>query len=249
MVRHRTTDMRGYIDASGKQVVAPKFEHAFDFQEGLALVQLGGKWGYIDRYGEFAIEPQFRYAGGFVRGQAVVGVTDPEEPSRGLAGIVDRRGQFIVKPQYSSIYTPHDGFYIADFRQLIDVRGMPVLESRFRRLGFTDDAKLIGKTDKGLELLDFAGNRHLVGQYSEIALDVSEGLRAVGKMVDGQHKCGYADVGGNVVIPLQFDYAENFDHGLARVAVDIDVHIPGNVLGGVWGYIDKEGNWVWHPTR
>ncbi|ECL3693363.1 WG repeat-containing protein, partial [Campylobacter coli] len=49
----------GFIDKSGKFIVKPKFDEAWDFSEGLAAVGLNGKWGFIDKNGEFAIEPIF----------------------------------------------------------------------------------------------------------------------------------------------------------------------------------------------
>lgn len=33
-------------------VIDPQFEDAWPFSEGLALVEVGGKWGYVDKRGE-----------------------------------------------------------------------------------------------------------------------------------------------------------------------------------------------------
>lgn len=54
----------------------------------------------------------------------------------------------------------------------------------------------------------------------------SDGIGAVVK--DG--KWGYADVSGNVVIPVQFEYAGDFESGMARVR-----------LGGKYYFIDRKG--------
>ncbi|MHC4489349.1 MAG: WG repeat-containing protein [Planctomycetota bacterium] len=49
----------GYIDNSGKVVIAQQYDDARDFSEGLARVNISGKWGYIDRYGDIFIEATF----------------------------------------------------------------------------------------------------------------------------------------------------------------------------------------------
>ncbi|EGQ2639350.1 WG repeat-containing protein, partial [Campylobacter coli] len=49
----------GFIDRSGKFVIEPKFDDAWNFNEGLAGVELNGKWGFIDKSGKIVIEPKF----------------------------------------------------------------------------------------------------------------------------------------------------------------------------------------------
>lgn len=60
----------GYINRRGVMVIAPQFEAAFGFSDGLAGVVVGGKRGFITYDGRFAIEPQFddfwRHDGGVV---------------------------------------------------------------------------------------------------------------------------------------------------------------------------------------
>jgi hypothetical protein len=45
----------GYIDKTGKIVIKPQFDKAYDFSEGLASISLNGKWGFIDNTGKIAI--------------------------------------------------------------------------------------------------------------------------------------------------------------------------------------------------
>ena len=56
----------------GKFAITPQFDYAYDYADGLAEVQIGGKWGYIDKTGKFAINPQFDLAGHFADGLAPV---------------------------------------------------------------------------------------------------------------------------------------------------------------------------------
>lgn len=53
----------GYINTKGKVVIAPIWNEALDFSEGLAAVAVGddenSKWGFIDSTGKVVIEPQY----------------------------------------------------------------------------------------------------------------------------------------------------------------------------------------------
>ena len=43
----RADGLYGYVDIDGQWVIAPRFESAQPFSEGLAAVCQGGLWGYI----------------------------------------------------------------------------------------------------------------------------------------------------------------------------------------------------------
>src|SRR5450755_4187685 len=62
----------GYIGKSGKLVIAPQFDLAFDFSEGLAIVSIGDRFGFIDRSGRIVISPKYSDARNFSEGLAPV---------------------------------------------------------------------------------------------------------------------------------------------------------------------------------
>jgi hypothetical protein len=62
----------GYVDASGKIVIAPRFDGADAFSEGLAVVLDSGRFGYIDPRGTLAIPAVYRHARPFRDGYAPV---------------------------------------------------------------------------------------------------------------------------------------------------------------------------------
>lgn len=62
----------GYVDALGRIIIAPRFDGADTFSEGLALVLDRGRFGYIDPLGRFAIPAVFRHALPFRDGFAQV---------------------------------------------------------------------------------------------------------------------------------------------------------------------------------
>jgi len=85
--------------------------------------------------------------------------------------------------------------------------------------------------------IDKLGNLIIETQF-DYALAFSEGLAAVRVGDEKQAKWGYIDKSGKYVIAPQFDGAESFSGGLAMVRI-----------GDKQGYIDKEGTWVWKPSR
>ena len=61
---------RGVLPYS--EFIAPKYEDASAFYEGLAAVKQNGKWGYIDETGKTVIPFQYDLALQFSEGKAVV---------------------------------------------------------------------------------------------------------------------------------------------------------------------------------
>ena len=77
----------GYLDKQGRMAIAPAYDEAEPFQNGLAAVNKDGRWGYIDRGGRWAIEPRYARASGFnAEGSAVV-----EADGRDV--LIDRQGK------------------------------------------------------------------------------------------------------------------------------------------------------------
>ncbi len=72
------TTSYGYIDKSGRVKIAPQFDAAGDFSDGLALVAIADRYGYIDDAGKFAINPQFDQGGNFQAGIAPVWIGNRE---------------------------------------------------------------------------------------------------------------------------------------------------------------------------
>lgn len=109
----------GYVDRSGREVIAMQFLDAGDFAEGLAHVNTGGgvkseegslcgppsSYGYIDKTGAFVIKPQFTHAFRFQSGRARVTLGHIQYVGRclccgprfiGRYGYIDRGGVFVA---------------------------------------------------------------------------------------------------------------------------------------------------------
>ncbi|RTQ48167.1 WG repeat-containing protein [Hymenobacter gummosus] len=62
----------GYLDVQGRPVVAPQFESAQPFAEGLGAVRVAGRYGYLNARGQLQIPATYDYATGFRQGLAQV---------------------------------------------------------------------------------------------------------------------------------------------------------------------------------
>lgn len=103
----------GYVDASGTMVIAPRFDDAQAFSEGLAAVRIGnpedGKWGYINASGELVILPQFAGASFFCEGMAAV---TAGEFLDGKQGYINQQGIVVIRPEFELAGGFRNGFAI-----------------------------------------------------------------------------------------------------------------------------------------
>jgi hypothetical protein len=131
----------GYVDKTGKIVIAASFEDAEDFSEGLAPVRMPvdlswcleddsgsrvgstKKRGYIDKSGRIVIPAHFEYAGPFMEGLA--GVSNCSK-----SGFIDKTGKLIIPLQFDEVFAFHGGLaqvYLRDGRMgYIDKMGKTV---------------------------------------------------------------------------------------------------------------------------
>ena len=68
LIPYRKGDKWGYSDNSRSIKIAPKYEDAQWFSEGLAAVKIGGKWGYINKSGQMVIPAKYTVAKSFRKG-------------------------------------------------------------------------------------------------------------------------------------------------------------------------------------
>ena len=89
----------GFIDNRGKIIIAPRFEAAQPYSEGLAAVKREGRWGYIDRNGSEVIPIRYRTVQSFRNGVAIVDTGLPDHP----VGLIDTSGSWVTQPLFRSL--------------------------------------------------------------------------------------------------------------------------------------------------
>jgi hypothetical protein len=264
----------GYIDKQGKMSIEPQFKQAEDFSDGLALAltdkqqdELGAqKVGFIDRTGKFVIEPQFPFRGVFGSPDGkVAGFSEGLEWYReskpdAKTVIFDKKGQTVFEldakkeavggfsdglllvrmkgddhsesdrsyyeryPDYQNYYYDTSGKVV--FKMDDDKRFATPFHDGLARIanyeGENDDKGYIDKTGKEVIPLKY-----------KKAGDFSEGLAAVS---EGGGAYGFIDKTGKMVIEPKYQEVGDFHDGLAVVE-----------RSGIWGYIDKQGDWAFAP--
>jgi len=125
----------GYMDVDGNIVVEPRYDQGGEFSEGLAAVQLEGRWMFIDKSGTTVAQfpPEVVFAEPLSDGLSLV-TASVGEPSRKF-GYVGKSGQWAVKPVWEDANPFHDGFaYVGIWKNgmvaYIDHRGKRIWEGR-----------------------------------------------------------------------------------------------------------------------
>jgi hypothetical protein len=182
----------GYIDRSGKIVIAPQFAAGASFSEGVAVVWVETPdyafplAGVIDPSGSWVIPPQFDRIGDFHEGFARAKLNDQLGTWVLLSrsGTVRRVPSRDVSPNSMSIGEVSEG--LVSFSPTGD------------KFGFMDTAAALA----------------IQPIYTRVR-PFHEGLAAV-----CLEKCGFVDTHGQIVIPLKYEATLDFRKGRARVCAE-----------------------------
>jgi hypothetical protein len=224
----------GFISRSGKIVIKPQFDEIGEMSEGLLPVAVGikrdseagvpvsnGKWGYLGEDGRYAIKPQFPFAGSFSEGLA------PFAP-RGARGGYEHRG-------YQG---PMEKGYI-------DRTGRMVIPPKYLgTVGFSEGVAWVSHDDlcgainrRGDEVIPFKYDPEgtLGWWFRDGVAFVEEG--SYDPEEERYHPRYFVDKQGKRALPdARIDGALFFDHGVCLA-----------LAGGLWGLINREGEWVATP--
>jgi len=120
----------GYIDTSGKLIIAFQYEEANLFSEGLAAVKAVGKtYVYINKEGKSATKYEYSVANEFREGVALVAISIHDEKSGKILkyGYINHKGKYLFPPKtFNSAGPFRNGIARVVFNQkevLIDKHG------------------------------------------------------------------------------------------------------------------------------
>lgn len=222
-----TNGKYGYKDQSGKVIVEPIYDFAYEFSEGLAGVHvLGNRFGtgygrsirsgYLNTRGEEVIPLAYTNVRKFTGGLAWVNtgghfIDSPfsKQFTGGQWGLIDKTGKEIIPPKYSVVTDFSEGL------AAVNVGGHPLTGGGLWGFVDTTGKEIIPvKYEAGIRFPQFA-----------------EGLVAL--KLNGKY--GFVDKTGKEVIPFQYELAESFKDGKAKVFL---------TKGGLPFYIDKTGTQI-----
>lgn len=246
----------GFIGRDGKIAIPPEYDEVSPFSEGLALVRTGKKFGYVDRNGSVIVSPQFDQAFPFSEGLAGVKIEKK-------LGFIDKIGRFVIRPQFDND-DPHgmrDSYQMSIFKPssfseglaavkvdtlwgFIDKRGRFIISPDFTSArNFTGGVAWVSTPNGPVGRPIDKRGRYLSELGFIDSLFTSEGRTWIGTRgswimvtLDGSFDSWVKNEKGTK--PTEYSVVRPFSEGLALVGVD-----------GKWGYIDRDGKYVWHPTK
>ncbi|MDT4954445.1 MAG: hypothetical protein QOJ02_2583 [Acidobacteriota bacterium] len=235
-----------WIDRSGKIIHTGDGAEGAYFSDGLMPQVVNGKWGFIDKTFRLVIQPQFDWTSEFSEGRAEVSLGDKW-------GFIDTSGKVVVQIKYDLVWPFHDGLARVRYDTpngtvmtvegeqtayqynygFVDHDGNEVIPTQFAEATYFSEGYAFASPPNSdlLGIIDKKGNFVHAPEYEDGG-EFHEGLACAS--VKG--KWGYVDTSGAWVIPPTFSHAEDFWHGLARVAWKDAAQ---------YGYINKKGEVVW----
>jgi hypothetical protein len=240
----------GFIDSSGKFIVQPGFRYLWNFSEGLACAEMDNKYCFINRSGEIVIPPVFDNATDFDGGVAhaeLDGRSCIINPMGSVVFICTQEKDGDNRFEKEEIGRFADGLALVSGRYLA-----PLSDCSHDHPGCNgvcaDDPCSCPRSSLVCERCSSKYGYYINKNGKQIPMP--QGIVGIGDFIDGlalveeprsrrgsgQTCCrmGYINTQGEVVIAPQFDSAEDFADGIARVFTEDEE----------WRLIDKECNFV-----
>lgn len=245
LARVRLNRQYGFVDETGSEVIPLQYKNAHNFSEGLAAVQNDGGWLYIDRTGKPVLSlPKYI--------QVPIGAffTDRMMFSEGLALVrIDlvrydeiHNGVARLSDPYRYTYIDKNGKFLID-----------PLKGYHTARGFNEGMAVVGiyapghtettpKPKYTFGHIDKTGRLAVPLKYEDVK-PFRDGLAAV----KSNGLWGFVNKEGREIVPPQFAWAGDFNHGYARVARgEVEPGKEFNIYDkrAMWGVIGKDGRAV-----
>lgn len=228
------------INEEGNTVIGPNYSSIDDYNDGMFLVEQKGldKYGinevsnssYIDLSENILIGP-YDFIGHFHEDLALF-ITDD------LYGYLDKQGNIVIEPQFEYAYSFNEGIAFVDTDGdskygAINTNGEILFEEKYCNVDYFFEGHAVVTNEHNTPLIiDTYGKIiYKAERYPMSIGPFSNGLAAVSLGTISNEKCGYIDYTGNIIIPLDFDYAGTFIDGVAEVKIDdirFSIDLDGN---------------------
>lgn len=243
----------GFIDTSGKIIIEPNYYRVAQFSDGLCNVTIQKDTifqnAFIRTDGSIAFVSNYRNISPFAFGRATVEINDE-------VCIIDTLGKIVFNTHYPygggsplqdgivQVWGGTAGWvqeglsnvWRGDTTRYYDKDGNLLLE--MEGMGFSN-------FNNGLALVQINDKACFINKKGEIKIkperpeltyfDFSDGLAQV-VIAGSNHKAGFIDTTGKIVIPIQYHNIRDFKEGLAAFREK-----------DTWGFIDKTGKVVIKP--
>ena len=209
---------------TGEMVVPFKYDEVWDFNEGLAVVKLNGKYGYINKNGKEVTQLKYDREFHFSEGLAAVKLN-------GKYGYINKNGKEVIPIKYDDAFDFREGLAVVKLNEkygYINKNGKEVIPIKYDVVDDFSEGLAVVKLNGKYGYINKNGKEVIPIKYDDVD-DFREGLASV--KLNG--KRGFVDKSGKEVVPLKYAWAFSFREGLARVE-----------LNGKSGFVDKSGKEV-----
>ncbi len=223
----------GVMDATGKVLFNPNYDHLSKISGGCAIARIGSVWFILCADGkENQLQHQFKEMKEFNEGMAAFTSLD------GRNGFVNDKGEIVIQPKFNGVGNFTDGFAWArnfnDKLGFIDKKGEFVIQSKYDVVTPFDPIAKRATARIGKQTLI------LKEDGTEIITSVNITIK---KFVGGvalaseAGRWGYLDKDGKWLVSPKYENAYDFSYGIGVVE-----------LGGFWGIVGADGKILLEPT-
>lgn len=229
-----------YLDLTGKIVLEPDYDYAYDFVNGIAMVfnftdktKTSKKFGFIDKKGKVVIPCNLNDASQFSEGLAYVSNDE-------YKGYIDTTGKLIINLNENAGFKFSEGLAAVNNKKFefgfIDKKGDLVINYRFDEVGYFNEGLAKYNRDNKFGFIDKHGNERIPANF-DIVRNFSEGQAFVG-LYDTDFRAFWAviDTNGKYKTRHIFTRVHDFSEGLAAVRDS-----------SLWGYINQDGKYIIEP--
>ena len=231
-----------FIDTLGTPLFSDTFQNASPFIDGYAAIREKGLWGILDTLGRQILPPTYLY------------LTTPDHRIF-FAGDTNGLALFRLPPltatfthQHINPSTPFDYQPVTALSEgrigvsrhgkqgFLDTMGNEIIPCIYDEIGLFRHGRTLVRIDALYGIIDTMGRTILPIEYYNLS---PKGDKYVYHdslaLFEKDHRLGFIDLEGNIVIPPRFEEAYHFSQGLASVRFQ-----------GKWGYINTHGD-PWLP--
>jgi hypothetical protein len=234
----------GYVDSTGREVIACQFDEAGYFTEGISVVRQGSLYGAIDPIGKFVIPPVYPLLYECSDGVCAA----MTESSLHKYIFLDKTGKVVLDKGYDNVVNFHQGRTLVKEEgkwRLIDKKGEQVMTDQFEDAYPFNNGMATVKTNGKWGIISVCG-QYVVKPVSGDITYFSGGLSKV--KING--KWGFADKAGHICIKPKYIYViRDFENGVAEVLIDGKAEFNPESFSmeikGRKGYINMEGKIIW----
>lgn len=208
-----SNDRVGYVDHTGTLIIPAQFEEGESFQDGLALVVVGGKNKFIDKTGKPVFEVPEGYSSYAFSGDVAVA------EKGGMQGLIGRDGAVVMSPAFSSLYDDN-GVLIAidgDKMGIVSREGKFISPTNFGTIGRFSKGLAPAEADGKWGFIDTCGAWKIEPKY-----DMANGFEGGPARVKTGDKWGLIDTSGREILPPTFAHIGEgvWTEGLASYSPD-----------------------------